>query len=404
MSGRRMSHQLSSGMFVSGPPEQPKERQPTIGSRAVPYTGGDVRKSGELGKMFDIPVVMEGSNTTPTSRSRSHSGPLPRPSSGSGPQSRKTSGPLFQVPVTGLITSGPDRRSGGQQQQPAAAEQSPAVAGRKKAAPGGYGLAVTAVGHNGKYASGIPTVWYWIVSLTFVVGLGAGGFLWVVVARPVLLIVVAALGVLLGLLALWNWIMRSREVERFLTCYPNTPIDPRNLPIGKTVKITGHVTCGSIPLETSYQNVSRCIYASTELYEYRGWSGSPANPSHKHFTWGLRHSERHVADFYISDPNTGTRFLVRAGNGANVTSFVKPATILNVSKEDKDLSPDFISWLTEHKISSDDHVMRLEEGVRQLTETVMFILGQKNSNILVKRNSVYSCPNTEAYNNMVTIK
>lgn len=41
-----------------------------------------------------------------------------------------------------------------------------------------------------------------------------------------------------------------------------------------------HVTCGSIPLETSYQNVSRCIYASTELYEY-----------HKHFTWGLRHSE-----------------------------------------------------------------------------------------------------------------
>ncbi|CAL9116774.1 uncharacterized membrane protein At1g16860 [Musa acuminata AAA Group] len=363
MSVRRTTHQLSSGMIVSGPPEPPKERAPAVGLRAAPYTGGDVRKSGELGKMFDIPPADPGAPSRPVSKS--HSGPLARsaPSSGSGPVPRKTSGPLAQIPPTGLITSGPARSSGGQP------EQSPRPARKNKGEA--YGGAVTAPEEEA-FAFGVSRVWRWVLVGVFVAGLAAGAFVWVAVGRPEILIGVAALMAAVGVLAVWNWSMGRKEVERFWRCYPNTSIDSRNLPIGKFVKITGHVTCGSIPLESSYRNISRCIYTSTELYEY------------KHFTWGLKYAERYVADFYISDPDTGTRFLVRAGNGARVTCFVKPATVMEINKDNKELSPDFLSWLTEHNITSGSHIMRLKEGYIKEgnTASVMGIL-RKHENLIM---------------------
>lgn len=48
------------------------------------------------------------------------------------------------------------------------------------------------------------------------------------------------------------------------------------------------VTCGNVPLESSFRRVPRCVYTSTSLYEYRAWGSKPANPKHRHFTWGLR--------------------------------------------------------------------------------------------------------------------
>lgn len=51
------------------------------------------------------------------------------------------------------------------------------------------------------------------------------------------------------------------------------------------------VTCGSIPLESSFQRVPRCVYIATELYEYRGLGGKSANPKHRFFSWGCRHAE-----------------------------------------------------------------------------------------------------------------
>ncbi|RWW35586.1 hypothetical protein BHE74_00059466 [Ensete ventricosum] len=230
MSVRRTTHQLSSGMIVSGPPEPPKERGPAVGLRAAPYTGGDVRKSGELGKMFDIPAADPGGTSRPVSKS--HSGPLARsaPSSGSGPVPRKTSGPLPQIPPTGLITSGPARSSGGQ------TEQSPRPARKNKGEA--YGGAVTAPEEEA-FAFGVSRVWRWVLVGVFVAGLAAGAFVWVVVGRPEILIGVAALMAAVGVLAVWNWSMGRKEVERFWRCYANTSIDSRNLPIGKFVKITG---------------------------------------------------------------------------------------------------------------------------------------------------------------------
>lgn len=48
------------------------------------------------------------------------------------------------------------------------------------------------------------------------------------------------------------------------------------------------VTCGNVPLESSFQKVPRCVYTSTSLYEYRGCDSKAANPTHRRFTWGLR--------------------------------------------------------------------------------------------------------------------
>lgn len=69
-----------------------------------------------------------------------------------------------------------------------------------------------------------------------------------------------------------------------------------------------------------------------------------------------------MADFYISDFQTGLRALVKAGYGAKVAAFVKPATAVDVTKENRDLSPSFLRWLADRNLSSDDRVMRLKEG------------------------------------------
>ena len=62
------------------------------------------------------------------------------------------------------------------------------------------------------------------------------------------------------------------------------------------------VTCGSVPLESSYQRVSRCVYTSTGLYEYRNYSSKKARENHRRYTWGLRHREVCSLGFALSKP------------------------------------------------------------------------------------------------------
>lgn len=59
------------------------------------------------------------------------------------------------------------------------------------------------------------------------------------------------------------------------------------------------VTCGNVPLESSFRKVPRCVYTSTSLYEYRGWDSKPANSTHRRFTWGLRSSEVSNRKYYL---------------------------------------------------------------------------------------------------------
>lgn len=77
--------------------------------------------------------------------------------------------------------------------------------------------------------------------------------------------------------------------------------------------------------------------------------------------YSFLHEQKYVADFYISDFQSGLRALVKAGYGSKVVPFVKPTTIVNITNEKKDLSPNFLRWLADRSLSSDDRVMRLKE-------------------------------------------
>ncbi|XP_077229633.1 ubiquitin-specific protease family C19-related protein [Tasmannia lanceolata] len=392
MGSRIPSHQLSSGLYVSGRPEQYKERQPTMASRAMPYTGGDVKKSGELGKMFDIPVLDPTATTSSSSlkprpsssahnsgslRSGSNSGPQPK-SSNSGPV-KKSSGPLPLQP-TGLITSGPLGSSGGPLGSSVgrrSGQLDPSVV-----KPGHYGPAVTSLSEDVKLGFKISKTIMWVCGVVFAIGLMAGVFMMVTVKKVVILVVVGGIFAPVLVLVGWNYGLGRRGLMRFLRRYPDAEL--RGAKNGEYVKVTGVVTCGSIPLESSFQRLPRCIYVSTELHEYRGWGGKSANPNHRRFTWGSRHVERHVADFYISDFQSGLRALVKAGSGAKVAPFVKPATVVDITKENREFSPSFLRWLAERNLSSDDRIMRLEEGYIKEGSTVSVMgIVQRHDNMLM---------------------
>ncbi|KAF2309038.1 hypothetical protein GH714_000225 [Hevea brasiliensis] len=237
MGTRIPSHQLKNGLLVSGPPEHLKEKQPTMASRAVPYTGGDVKKSGELGKMFDIPVLDQHSPTGAPPMPKQHS----RPSSSSqhnsgsvrsGPNSgpvKKSSGPLPLQP-TGLITSGP-LGSGPLGSGPLSS------AHRRSGQLDRAGSGVGSSSSKSLYGSAVT-------SLTEDVN---------VVKKAVILVAVGAIlvPVILGLV--WNCVWGRRGLLGFVKRYPDAEL--RGAIDGQYVKVTGVVTCGSIPLESSYQRV-----------------------------------------------------------------------------------------------------------------------------------------------------
>ncbi|GKV26752.1 hypothetical protein SLEP1_g35992 [Rubroshorea leprosula] len=445
MGSRFPSHQLSNGLYVSGRPEQPKERTPTMSSVAMPYTGGDIKKSGELGKMFDIPVDGSKSrksgpiNSAPSRTgsfggAASHSGPImpnaapragyttsgPVPSGGisssaslkksnsgplnrhgdpikksSGPQSggvtpsgRQNSGPLPPVlPATGLITSGPISSG------PLNSSGAPRKVSGPLDSMGSMKVQGAAVAHNQavtilnqdddfSFMRNFPKPILWSLVLLFVMGFIAGGFILGAVHNAILLIVVVILFGAVAALFVWNSSWGRNAIMGFIARYPDAEL--RNAKNGQFVKISGVVTCGNVPLESSFQKVPRCVYTSTSLYEYRGWDSKAANPTHRRFTWGLRLLERRAVDFYISDFQSGLRALVKTGYGARVTPYVDDSLVFDVNPAIEELSPEFIRWLRERNLSSDDRLMRMKEGYIKEGSTVS-VMGvvQRNDNVLM---------------------
>ncbi|MFS7934800.1 putative membrane protein [Helianthus anomalus] len=383
MSSRFPSHQLNNGLYVSGRPEQPKERTPTMSSTAVPYTGGDIKKSGELGKMFDVenassrprksgPISnaplrtgsfgggnsshsnqtssnsgnrMGSSGAGPGSSSmkKASSGPLNKhgepirkssgPQGGGMPTSRHNSGPIPPVlPTTGLITSGPLNSAGAPRKGSGAADGA------------GTGKSRTTMAKN----QAVTYLRREDSSLAF------------------------------GLSGCWG----RKSMIDFIDGYPDAEL--RTAKNGQFVKVSGVVTCGNVPLESSFQRVPRCVYTSTSLYEYRGWGSKPANPTHRRFSWGLRSMERHVVDFYISDFQSGLRALVKTGYGNRVTPYVEESVVLEVDQSNIESSPQFLTWLSDRNISRDDRVMRLKEGYIKEGSTVSVMgIVQRHNNVLM---------------------
>ncbi|CAN8293001.1 unnamed protein product [Cochlearia groenlandica] len=432
MGSRYPSHQLGSGLFVSGRPEQPKERPPTMSSVAMPYTGGDIKKSGELGKMFDIPTdgtKSRKSGPIPGAPSRSgsfagaaqpgsgapiatgrmsgslasvgsvsmkkmNSGPLSKHGEplkkSSGPQSggvtRQNSGPIPVLPATGLITSGPItsgplNSSGAPRKVSGPLDSSGSVKTHMPSVV--HNPAVTTLGQDDfSSLKSFPKPVLWLVVLIFIMGFLAGGFILGAVHNSVLLIVVAIFFTVVAALFVWNICWGGRGITDFIARYPDA--DLRTAKNGQYVKVTGVVTCGNVPLESSFHRVPRCVYTSTSLYEYRGLGSKPANSSHRYFTWGLRSSERHVVDFYISDFQSGLRAIVKTGNGAKVTPLVDDSVVINFKQGSEKVSPDFVQWLRQKNLSSDDRIMRLKEGYIKEGSTVSVIgVVQRNDNVLM---------------------
>ncbi|XP_044497169.1 uncharacterized membrane protein At1g16860-like isoform X1 [Mangifera indica] len=456
MGSRFPSHQLSNGLYVSGRPEQPKERTPTMSSVAMPYTGGDIKKSGELGKMFDIPVdgsksrksgpinsapsrtgsfggaashsgplmpnassragftsgpVSSGGMSASTSLKKSNSGPLNKHGEpvkkSSGPQSggvtpsgRQNSGPLPPVlPATGLITSGPissgPLNSSGAPRKVSGPLDS--MGSMKIPSSVAHNQAVTVLSQDEDFSfkRNFPKPIMWSLILLFVMGFIAGGFILGAVHNAILLIVVVVLFCAVAALFGWNSWWGRNAIIGYIARYPDAKL--RNAKNGQFVKISGlqrvHcdceniypvVTCGNVPLESSFQKVPRCIYTSTSLYEYRGWDSKAANPTHCRFTWGLRSLERRAVDFYISDFQSGLRALVKTGYGARVTPYVDDSFVIDVNPAKEELSPEFIGWLAERNLSSEDRVMQLKEGYIKEGSTVS-VMGvvQRNDNVLM---------------------
>ncbi|CAL0308594.1 unnamed protein product [Lupinus luteus] len=433
MGSRFPSHQLSNGLFVSGRPEQPKEKLPTMSSVAMPYTGGDIKKSGELGKMFDIPTDGSKSrksgplNNAPSrtgsfAGTASHSGPImqnaaarslyttsgnisasasmKKTNSGplnkhgepikksSGPQSggvpRQNSGSVPPVlPTTGLITSGPLNSSGAPRKVSGPLEHTGSI-NKAHSFSVAHNPAVTNLTPDDEYSfrRNIPKPILWSVILIFVMGVIAGGFILGAVRNAILLIVVVVLFGVVAALFTWNSCRGRKAIVGFISHYPDAEL--RTAKNGQFVKVSGVVTCGNVPLESSFQKVPRCVYTSTSLYEYRAWDSRAANPEHHRFTWGLRSAERHVADFYISDFQSGLRALVKTGYGARVTPYVDDSVVIDFNAANKDTSPHFLQWLGERKLSSDDRIMQLKEGYIKEGSTVS-VMGvvQRNDNVLM---------------------
>ncbi|KAL3625960.1 hypothetical protein CASFOL_029509 [Castilleja foliolosa] len=435
MGSRFPSHQLSSGLFVSGRPEQPKEKTPTMSSVAMPYTGGDIKKSGELGKMFDIPTdgsrsrksgpvnnapsrtgsfagvssnsgqlnsvgrgsLSAGGVSGSVSMKKTNSGPLNKHGEplkkSSGPQggaatSRHNSGPVAPVlPTTGLITSGPitsgPLNSSGAPRKASGPLDSMGSMKRHKSSIVNN-QAVTRLSQDDEYSfhKSFPKPILWAIILLFVMGFIAGGFILGAVRNWILLGVVAVLFAMVATVFTWNIFWGRRAITGFIGSYPDSEL--RTAKDGQFVKVSGVVTCGNVPLESSFQKVPRCVYTSTSLYEYRGWDSKAANPTHRHFTWGLRTLERHVVDFYISDFQSGLRALVKTGYGARVTPYVDESVAIDIDPTNREMSPDFLSWLGERNLSSDDRVMRLKEGYIKEGSTVS-VMGvvQRNESVLM---------------------
>ncbi|MBA0738423.1 hypothetical protein Gogos_011777 [Gossypium gossypioides] len=445
MGSRFPSHKLRNGLYVSGRPEQPKERTPTMSSVAMPYTGGDIKKSGELGKMFDIP--MDGSksrksgpiNTVPSRtgsfgcaasnsgpimpnavpragyttsgpgatggmsssaslKKSNNSGPLNRHGDpvkkSSGPQSggvmpsgRQNSGPIPPVlPATGLITSGPissgPLNSSGVPRKVSGPLESLGSMKVKGSAVHNQAVNVLSQDDDFSFRRNFPKPIFWALILLFVMGFIAGGFIFAAVHNVILLLVVVVLFSAVTALYVWNSCWRRKAITDFIARYPNAEL--RNAKNGQFVKISGVVTCGNVPLESSFQKVPRCVYTSSCLYEYRGWDSKAANHTHRRFTWGLRLLERRAVDFYISDFQSGLRALVKAGYTARVTPYVDDSIVIDVNPANEALSPEFVRWLGERNLSSDDRVMRMKEGYIKEGSTVS-VMGviQRNDNVLM---------------------
>jgi hypothetical protein len=87
--------------------------------------------------------------------------------------------------------------------------------------------------------------------------------------------------------------------------------------------------------------------------------GTPVLDAVRSTDWASLWQER-VANFYISDRNSGKRFYVRAGEGAKITPMTKLKTI-NFDGDGNGVSVNLKNWMASNDLSCNGAV-RFKEG------------------------------------------
>ncbi|EOX95624.1 PREDICTED: uncharacterized membrane protein At1g16860 isoform X2 [Theobroma cacao] len=210
----------------------------------------------------------------------------------------------------------------------------------------------------------IPSLALYILVTLFFIGLSVSIFILVVVHNAAFLLSFLFLSALVASFLAWNavnWRHHNKAAFGFfLNSFPDS--DLRLARQGQLVKITGVASCGSHSLETSYERVARCIYASTLLYEYGQFGLKPVNVNRSCFQWNLAYCERFSTDFYITDQKSGVRAVVKAGSGCEVMPLIIESELVNTTKQCRTLSPHLSNWLRDKNLSAEARLLRLEEG------------------------------------------
>ncbi|KAG2725635.1 hypothetical protein I3843_01G075700 [Carya illinoinensis] len=229
-----------------------------------------------------------------------------------------------------------------------------------------------------------PPLFFYTVIPLFLLGLFVSIFILIVVHNALFFACFLVLSALVLAFIVWNthhW-KTKRAILFFLRTLPES--DLRVAREGQLVKITGIASCGSVALESSYEKATRCVYASTLLYEYRGFDFTPVNLKRSCFRWSLSYCERAATDFYITDRKSGVRALVKAGSGCKVMPLVIESKLVNTTRRCRTLSPHLKKWLRERNLSEEARQLRLEEGYVQ-EGSCMTVIGmlQRNNDILM---------------------
>ncbi|XP_024171870.2 uncharacterized membrane protein At1g16860 [Rosa chinensis] len=215
----------------------------------------------------------------------------------------------------------------------------------------------------------IPSLVLYILIPIFVLGLSVSIFILIAVHNALFFVFFLLLSALVLSFILWNtrhWATKA-AVLFFLNSLPES--DLRVAQHGELVKITGLVSCGSLSLESSYEKATRCVYASTLLYAYKGLTLQPRNVKRSCFQWHLEYCERFSTDFFLTDRKSGLRAIVKAGSGCNLIPLIFESKLVNTRKC-RILSPHLTKWLRERNLSAESRLLRLEEGYVQEGSTV----------------------------------
>ncbi|KAF3439812.1 hypothetical protein FNV43_RR18090 [Rhamnella rubrinervis] len=247
--------------------------------------------------------------------------------------------------------------------------------------------------HHCSTCKPVPALALYILSPLFLIGLSVSIFILIVVHNTYFFVSFLLLSVLVLAVIVWNtrnW-RRKGAIFLFLRSLPET--DLRLAQEGQLVKITGFASCGSISLESSYEQATRCVYASTLLYEYGGLALKPFSVNKSCFQWSLAYCERFSTDFYITDKKSGLRAIVKAGSNCKVIPLIVESRLVNTTRQCRILSPHLTKWLRERNLSVEARLLRVEEGYVQegSSVTVVGLLHRNNDmNMIVEPPEIIS--------------